>query len=93
MCSPPRLPAALCCFQLPTHSTAATKRCDIQLRLAWLWLPVQMTDAEWADYIARQDDVQRKRIDAALAGGLPAVVSQPQQRQPDQAPAAAGGDR
>lgn len=43
------------------------------------YLPVKkLTDAEWAEYKASQDKAQRQRIEAALAGGLPAMVERRQ---------------
>ena len=46
------------------------------------YLPVRkLSDAEWRAYRGQQDAVQQQRIDAALAGGLPAVLER-RQRQP-----------
>ncbi|PRW56707.1 mitochondrial import inner membrane translocase subunit tim17 [Chlorella sorokiniana] len=59
------------------------------------YLPLRrMSDQEFEDYKAKQDDVQRKRIEAALAGGLPVMVDrarQDEQQQPQ--PAAADGSK
>ncbi|PSC68115.1 mitochondrial import inner membrane translocase subunit Tim17-A [Micractinium conductrix] len=48
------------------------------------YLPVQkMSEEEWQTYKGQQDDAQRKRIEAALAGGLPVMVDR-KQEQPQQ---------
>ncbi|KAL4442039.1 hypothetical protein ABPG77_011300 [Micractinium sp. CCAP 211/92] len=44
------------------------------------YLPIKrMSDEEWEQYKSQQDDVQRKRIEAALAGGLPVMVDRQRQ--------------
>jgi hypothetical protein len=43
-----------------------------------------MSDQEWEEYRAAQDEAQRQRIEAALAGGLPVMVERRRQQQQQQ---------
>ncbi|GAB4818017.1 hypothetical protein N2152v2_005063 [Parachlorella kessleri] len=50
-------------------------------------LPVKkFTDEEWEEYKRSQDEMQRKRIEVALEGGLPVMVDRKQQLQPQPQP-------
>ncbi|KAL4427821.1 hypothetical protein ABPG75_001910 [Micractinium tetrahymenae] len=49
------------------------------------YLPIKkMSDEEWERYKSQQDAAQRKRIEAALAGGLPVMVDRQRQQQEQQ---------
>ena len=77
---PQDLAAAAAAAEAQAASAAAAEQQAAQEPLParpwWhAYLPVQkMSDAEWREYKAAQEATEAARIEAALAGGLPAVI-------------------
>lgn len=94
----PEAAAAQAAAQAAAATAAAAAAAQQQAEQARPWwhqyMPLRrMSDQEFEEYKAKQDDAQRKRIEAALAGGLPVMVDRARQegQEQQQQPTAAGG--